>query len=338
VIGLLREEAEVLRPMAARDEAGYGSILHRMLELLARKLTASRRRAEATAALVEALELIARLAAADAARYGRRHAGTLRELAALRAGDGDALALQDRALAILRASDSSDAGGDLAQALVERAGLHEDSGDATAALRDLREGVEAFRGLFLEEPRAHAGRFASALTHLAISLWGSGERTSPPALLREAVAADRESRQHRHISRSRRLNARADVRSVRAEAEIWRVLCAAEPEAHRPDLCSALLRLAALEGRPAGAEARQLLRIFHGPPQLRPALTAIAERNAPGGPVPAEPDENTARLISLIQTQQETIDYLVQYIERVEQQLNARIDALEPERPAPDGG
>ncbi|HEX3733201.1 MAG TPA: DUF4913 domain-containing protein [Mycobacteriales bacterium] len=35
------------------------------------------------------------------------------------------------------------------------------------------------------------------------------------------------------------------------------------------------------------------------------------------------------RLVGLVQTQQETIDYLVQYIERVEAQLNDRIDTIE---------
>lgn len=49
----------------------------------------------------------------------------------------------------------------------------------------------------------------------------------------------------------------------------------------------------------------------------------------PGDATEPEEDEDIARLVSLIQTQQETIDYLVQYIERVEAQLNDRIDAAE---------
>ena len=40
-------------------------------------------------------------------------------------------------------------------------------------------------------------------------------------------------------------------------------------------------------------------------------------------------NEEVERLVGLVQTQQETIDYLVQYIERVEVQLNDRIDTLE---------
>jgi tetratricopeptide (TPR) repeat protein len=327
VIALLQERAEALRPMAGAGRRA--AALHRTLRLLARRLADQRRRAEATAALVEALELITGLAADDGARYGRRHAATLRELAGSRAAEGElsaALADQNHAMAvldILRASDGDEAEADLAQALVERAGLHEDSGDATAALRDLRDGVEAFRGLFRKEPGTHGGPFARALTHLAIALWRCGERERPPALLREAVAADRQSPRHRHTSRSRRLNARASAPSVRAEAEIWRVLCASDPEAHRPDLCSALLRLAALEGRPAGPEARELLRAMRVSPSLRRPDTR-------GGPVSADPaDESIDRLRELIQAQQETIDYLVAYIERAENQLHTRIDALE---------
>ncbi|MGH3429632.1 MAG: DUF4913 domain-containing protein [Mycobacteriales bacterium] len=47
------------------------------------------------------------------------------------------------------------------------------------------------------------------------------------------------------------------------------------------------------------------------------------------------------RLVGLVQTQQETIDYLVQYIERVEAQLNDRIDTIETSggaAPAADAG
>lgn len=51
----------------------------------------------------------------------------------------------------------------------------------------------------------------------------------------------------------------------------------------------------------------------------------------PGGAAPEKSDVD--RLVGLVQTQQETIDYLVQYIERVEVQLNDRIDAVEqPQR------
>ncbi|NUS72881.1 MAG: DUF4913 domain-containing protein [Corynebacteriales bacterium] len=55
----------------------------------------------------------------------------------------------------------------------------------------------------------------------------------------------------------------------------------------------------------------------------------------PTGP---EREEDIERLVNLIQTQQETIDYLVQYIERVEAQLNDRIDAAEQAAPAAGGG
>lgn len=40
-------------------------------------------------------------------------------------------------------------------------------------------------------------------------------------------------------------------------------------------------------------------------------------------------DDDITRLDNLVQTQQETVDYLVQYIERVEAQLNDRVDAVE---------
>lgn len=47
------------------------------------------------------------------------------------------------------------------------------------------------------------------------------------------------------------------------------------------------------------------------------------------GPADGELDESTAdRLTALIKTQQETIDYLVQYVERVEVHLNDRQDEL----------
>lgn len=54
--------------------------------------------------------------------------------------------------------------------------------------------------------------------------------------------------------------------------------------------------------------------------------------------IPREEDDDISRLVNLVQTQQETIDYLVQYIERVEAQLNDRIDALEQAGVGAGGG
>ncbi|MFI9584115.1 hypothetical protein ACIHCQ_20235 [Streptomyces sp. NPDC052236] len=58
-----------------------------------------------------------------------------------------------------------------------------------------------------------------------------------------------------------------------------------------------------------------------------------------------EAADETQRLVGLIQTQQESIDYLVQYIERVETHLNDRMDTFEarpaappPPLPPPFGG
>ncbi|MGI8646994.1 MAG: hypothetical protein DLM55_08440 [Acidimicrobiales bacterium] len=54
-----------------------------------------------------------------------------------------------------------------------------------------------------------------------------------------------------------------------------------------------------------------------------------AEPEASADAPPAAQDAEIERVIGLVQTQQETIDYLVQYIERVEAQLNDRIDTVE---------
>lgn len=52
-------------------------------------------------------------------------------------------------------------------------------------------------------------------------------------------------------------------------------------------------------------------------------------------PEATDATDETQRLLGLIRTQQETIDYLVQYIERVEVQLNDRIDSFEARPTAP---
>ncbi|MGH3545403.1 MAG: DUF4913 domain-containing protein [Mycobacteriales bacterium] len=57
------------------------------------------------------------------------------------------------------------------------------------------------------------------------------------------------------------------------------------------------------------------------------AESPAAETAAPEPP--AQNNAEVERVVGLVQTQQETIDYLVQYIERVEAQLNDRIDTVE---------
>ncbi len=62
---------------------------------------------------------------------------------------------------------------------------------------------------------------------------------------------------------------------------------------------------------------------------------ASSEKKAEAADAQAAHDAEIERVVGLVQTQQETIDYLVQYIERVEAQLNDRIDTVETSGAAP---
>ena len=59
------------------------------------------------------------------------------------------------------------------------------------------------------------------------------------------------------------------------------------------------------------------------------AANSAAKNDAADAGAQATHDAEIERVVGLVQTQQETIDYLVQYIERVEAQLNDRIDNVE---------
>ncbi len=215
-------------------------------------------------AIRDAVEILRRLAAANAPRYERNLALSLNNLSNALDEAGDAAAALEaiREAVVIRrrlaATNPTRYGPDLAQSLNNLSGLLSDAGDLMGALESIREAVEIRRRPTGASAARYDPNLASSLSNLSNCLGEVGDAAEALKAIGEAVeicrrlAAASPARYEPDLALSmnnlsNRLSEAGDSAGalviIREAVEIYRRLTAASPARYAPDLALSLNNL-----------------------------------------------------------------------------------------------